>query len=234
MQYPFDKTASLEELIPEDIRSLTADRRVTEAGFGAGPGFVAVKRWTYDPPVTISEALTDLEKYRQLMRRCHVEFTDTSKLFWERYQFLAYKRPEEPARSLPPAPLGEGILRKTYAFEDFENWDDTLFECIMDFAKTKGVHPNIMSASMEVYDQIDDVAKHHRDNVVDAEGNGIPGDVEFTLSSFSCEEATVEFTTNEVTQSPRFILIFDEDPDFDGEPIVSKSQTVNMVRYRIA
>lgn len=234
MQYPFDENASFEELIPEEFRDLIAGLKVVEAAFGAGPGFVASKRWHYDPPVVLKKALEDLDARRDVLRRCHVQLSNGARLVWERHQFFNYYPPERRGEKAPSVADGGGVLRRSYVFEDFDQWDDTLFESIEDFADAKGVHPNIMSASMEVYNRIDQVVQNHRDNVFDDSGNHPAEDVEFSLAAFTCENATVDFTINEITKSPHFLLIYDEDPEFDGEPEFTEGKSFACLHYRIA
>ncbi len=62
--------------------------------------------------------------------------------------------------------------------------------------------------------------------VVEAGFGAVPGFIvekgkAFKLSSFRYGPVIVEFTTNETTLSPVYLLIYDDDPEFDGQPDIS-------------
>ena len=91
-------------------------------------------------------------------------------------------------------------------------------ESIVDFTEQFGFHPNIMCASVRVWRAINDAVQNDLDNVVNDEGEHPGPDDLVELAGFHGESSHLTFTVNEVTPYPAFLLVFDEDPTFDGEP----------------
>jgi hypothetical protein len=215
----FDKQ-KLIDLIPEDVLVKIATLPVAEAGFGAGPGFCVVKRWPYDPPITLLEALFQLERYRELMKRCHVHFSDGSKLILERNQFLAF-HPSAKLRRKHTAGVGpDGVIRERFRFGDFDEWPETLAGDIEVFKQVHRIMPNVLAASKEVFIEIDEAAQANREMVVNEIGEHLPTDEEFEISGFLIDNFEVEFVLMETTVMPEYLLIYDSDPSFDGEPFI--------------
>ena len=113
----------------------------------------------------------------------------------------------------------DGLPCDRGVFDDYEEWDDTLYFKICDFKEERGVYPNIMLARKSTYRKIDKVAAEHPDRLEwDGEGDA-PADFEGGISCFCTDDFCVEFcldTENELKVN-EFKLIFDEDPTFDGE-----------------
>jgi hypothetical protein len=133
----------------------------------------------------------------------------------------------------PPAP--DGILKKSFSFVEFEQWPHELYRATVGFAHEFGVHPNIMSATTEVYREIDFYVQFDLENVENENGEHPAEDEDVELASFLTPDCEVEFTINEMTPFPGFLLVYDEDPSFDGEPEpVEDGGTVAAVRYGVA
>ena len=65
---------------------------------------------------------------------------------------------------------------------------------------------------------MDRVAQSKRTMVVDAMGKH-PGEGEqFGISAFVTDECEVEFVLTEATLEPEYLLVYDREPEFDGEP----------------
>lgn len=75
-----------------------------------------------------------------------------------------------------------------------------------------------MSAGTEVYRRIDFAVQADLENVVSDAGEHPGDDDVVVLAGFTTEDCSVEFTISEVTPFSSFLLIYDEDPSFDGEP----------------
>ena len=221
----------LVDLIPEDVLRQIVSLRVVESGFGAGPGFVAVKRWTHDPPIPLLKAMGELEAHRDRLRRCHVCFTDGSSFMLDRHQFLSF-HPSVSLRRKRAGKMGAGdIIRARFRFSDYDEWPQTLATHITEFIQIHSVAPNLLAASREVYVEMDRVAQSKRTMVVDATGKH-PGEGEqFGISAFVTDECEVEFVLTEATLEPEYLLIYDREPEFDGEPaIVPGTNVVAKVR----
>ena len=146
---------SLVDLVPREIMGMVSLLSVVEAGFGAGPGCVAVKRWKYAPPVSFLEAVSDLEQHRGLMRRCHVVFLDGSRLVMDRHRFHSFD-PSVALRRQNAARVGQvGIMRERFRFNDFDEWPELLACAMAIFKKVHLTGPNLLVASPEVYAGID-------------------------------------------------------------------------------
>jgi hypothetical protein len=219
--------AKLIDLIPEDVVKKIATLPVTEAGFGAGPGFCAVKRWQYDPPISLLEALFKLERYRELMRRCHVHFSDRSKLILDRHQFLAF-HPSAKLRRRHSAGVGpDGVIRERFRFGDFEEWPETLAGDIDVFKQVHRIMPNVLAASQEVFVEMDRTAQSRREMVVNEAGEHPSTGEEFEISGFLFDDLEVEFVLTETLIAPEYLLIYDPDPTFDGEPLIIPGTSVS-------
>lgn len=228
------ETVPLAELIPGNLRKKLEHRLVIESGFGAGPGFIATKRWSYDPPTLLCTALIDLEKYRRIMRRCHVKFDDESVLTLDCNQFLSFRPPRKSSAASSSTRTSKGVLKMSFEFSDMTEWDKTLAWSIDRFKEDKRINPNLMSANMETYAEIDMIARKRRDAVTNEKGKHPKANDKFSLSSFSYGDAVLEFTLNEMTPYLGFILIYDVDPSFDGEPVQIPGGVLAVSRYGVA
>jgi len=133
----------------------------------------------------------------------------------------------------PPAP--DGILKKSFSFDLFMEWPHELYAATVAFTEEFGVHPNIMSATTEVYQRIDYFVQFDLENVENEAGEHPTEEDDFELASFLTTDCEVWFTINEMTPFPGFLLIYDEDPSFDGEPEpVEDGGTVRAARYSVA
>jgi len=133
----------------------------------------------------------------------------------------------------PSAP--DGILKKSFMFKSLEEWPHELYAATVAFADEFGVHPNIISATMEVYREIDFYVQFDLENVVNEAGKHPTEEDDVELASFLTGDCRVEFTINEMTPFPGFLLVYDEDPSFDGEPEpVEEGSAVRAVRYDVA
>jgi len=126
------------------------------------------------------------------------------------------------------------MLRMGFVFEYFGFWDDELFEAAVGFRKRFGVYPNLMSAGLKVFLEIDEMARCNPQNLVNEQGRHPDPGEKIALSAFSAEGFELLFTLNEMTPYPGFLLIFDEEPDFDGEEEPVGSGSIMVRAYRAA
>jgi hypothetical protein len=78
------------ETIPGRVLELISARLVLEAGFAAGPSFVAGEVRRFDPPVPLEEALTWMERFAHVLRGGHILLDDHTGLWFERSGFHRY------------------------------------------------------------------------------------------------------------------------------------------------
>jgi hypothetical protein len=64
---------------------------VLEAGFAAGPGFVAGKIHPFDNPVSMNEALIYLSTYADIFRRAHLKFENGKKMYVDRQGYYSLR-----------------------------------------------------------------------------------------------------------------------------------------------
>jgi len=116
----------------------------------------------------------------------------------------------------------EGVLKLKCFISDFSIWDDTINIYAIKFHEKYNVYPNILLASDDTYHKIDLYAQMHPDRLVTADGE------ENILTSKNSYEGISEFVTEEYVLDccfdfdltlGNFILIYDETPEFDGEPV---------------
>jgi hypothetical protein len=113
------------------------------------------------------------------------------------------------------------LFQSSGLITDFSQWDDIIHETATQFKKQYLVYPNILLASQETYRKIDLNAQIHperlqyEDDVGDFETSPIPYD---GLSSFVGPDYTLEFCQEPDLYDGHFTLVYDETPDFDGEP----------------
>gem|GEM_PF-2284948 len=83
-------TESLLEMIPHETKKKIEGKAVIQAGWAAGPAYIARKNYDFDPPVPLSEAASVLEADREIFRGCHILLEDHSVLWFQRDSFLRY------------------------------------------------------------------------------------------------------------------------------------------------
>jgi len=111
---------------------------------------------------------------------------------------------------------------------DFSIWDDTINLFVIKFHKKYNVYPNILLASDETYRKIDLYAQKHPERIVKYDDDGNIETMETSedsyngLSMFTAEDYELECCIDYDLQEGYFTLIFDEEPDFSGEPIVEE------------
>lgn len=109
------------------------------------------------------------------------------------------------------------IARRTYNIESWRTWDDDLDGFARDFNRAFGLFPNLLLASSSTFAHIDMAAK--RDRLTSPTGER-PAEGEYAgIGLFSGDGYQLEFCINERVPSKAVSLIFDTDPDGDGEPL---------------
>ncbi|MFA7565971.1 MAG: hypothetical protein WCY01_03020 [Alkalispirochaeta sp.] len=81
---------SLIDLIPQKIRDEHKGKSVIQAGWATGPAFIVRKTEDYPEAISLQDACTWLEGYREIFRACHILFSDRSVAWIHRYDFYRY------------------------------------------------------------------------------------------------------------------------------------------------
>ena len=115
----------------------------------------------------------------------------------------------------------EGVLQLKGYIKDFAIWDDTINLYAIRFHEKYNVYPNILLASEETYHKIDLYAQMHPDRLIAPEDgeNILTSNEPYTgIGDFVAENYILECCFDFNLSLGNFILIFDEAPDFSGEP----------------
>jgi len=130
------------------------------------------------------------------------------------------------------------VLKLAGVITDFSVWDDTIHLSAVKFYSQYNVYPNILLASDFTYRKIDLYAQMHPNRIVT---NGADGNIETIetsnkpyegLSLFVTENYELECCMDFDLQEGYFTLIFDEEPDFDGERVEETEEQENVYNYR--
>jgi hypothetical protein len=131
-----------------------------------------------------------------------------------------------------------GILQLTGFITDFSIWDDTIHLYAVKFYDQYTVYPNILLACDFTYRKIDLYAQMHPNRIRTTGDDGNIGTIETSnepyngLSHFVTEDYELECCMNYELPEGSFTLIFDEAPDFDGEPIEKLDEPEIIYQYR--
>ncbi|AEF81918.1 hypothetical protein [Leadbettera azotonutricia] len=114
------------------------------------------------------------------------------------------------------------VFKISGTITDFSLWDDVFHQKATAFYNKHRVYPNIVLASTETYRKIDLYAQMHPDRLVSQEDNGTIETSSHPYEGLSCFVGpgyTLEFCQNEKLSVGKFTLVYDETPDFGGEPV---------------
>jgi hypothetical protein len=131
-----------------------------------------------------------------------------------------------------------GILKLTGIITDFSVWDDTIHIFVIKFHDQHSVYPNILLASDYTYHKIDLYAQIHPDRIRIYDNDDGFETIETSnepydgLSCFVTEDYELECCLDYDLQEGYFTLLFDEAPDFDGEPIEKPDEPKNVYLFK--
>jgi hypothetical protein len=132
----------------------------------------------------------------------------------------------------------DGRLKLSGIITDYSIWDDTIHLFVAKFHDQFNVYPNILLASDSTYRKIDLYAQMHPNRIVIS---GDDGDIETIetsdepyngLSSFVTEDYELDCCMDYDLREGSFVLVFDEAPDFDGEPVEEDGEVEMVYAYR--
>jgi hypothetical protein len=132
----------------------------------------------------------------------------------------------------------DGRLKLSGIIADYSIWDDTIHLFAVKFHEQFNVYPNILLASDSTYRKIDLYAQMHPNRIVTSGDDGNIETIETSdepyngLSSFVTEDYELECCMDCDLSEGSFILVFDEAPDFDGEPVEEPDEPEMVYQYR--
>lgn len=112
-------------------------------------------------------------------------------------------------------------LKLKFIIMDFSVWDAIIHQSVMLFHEKYNVYPNILLGSDSSYRKIDLYAQKHPERLIDPKNNETmeTSTEPFNgLSHFAAEDYVLEICLDYDLTEGNFILVFDEAPDFSGEP----------------
>ncbi len=127
--------------------------------------------------------------------------------------------------------MGKNVKKMICFIEDYIFWDDTIHAHAVKFHDRYSIYPNIMQAGKETWKEIDHYANlFHPGRIEWDDLAGLePEEMEETdaeseeeeiksLSGFATLDYSLEFCIEESVKDKYFILLYDGNPIFDGEP----------------
>ncbi|MDR1900703.1 MAG: hypothetical protein LBQ88_00270 [Treponema sp.] len=129
----------------------------------------------------------------------------------------------------------EKVFKLTGYIADFSRWDDLINESAVSFRKEYRVYPNILLASNDTYRKIDIYAQKHPSSIVNAgddEPLGVSKEPYNGLECFIAADYSLEFCRDEELAPGAFTLIYDETPDFDGDPVEEETHEAPAYVYK--
>ena len=132
----------------------------------------------------------------------------------------------------------ENVFKMICFINDYESWDDTIHEHACKFHENYSIYPNLMLASKVTWDKIDNYANlHNPENIkpLDEFDEDFDLDAELkSISNFATSDYILEFCIDLNVKEGYFILVFNEEPIFDGEPVEDLDNENREVYKRIA
>jgi hypothetical protein len=128
-----------------------------------------------------------------------------------------------------------GILRLSGIITDFSKWDDTINLYAEKFHEQFNVYPNILLVCGFTYRKIDLYAQMHPDRLVVSDGIEMietSNEPYQGISYFTTEDYNLECCLDYDLPEGSFTLVFDEAPDFDGEPMEEPEELEGVFYFR--
>ena len=107
--------------------------------------------------------------------------------------------------------------KKQFLFFNYENWDDELYDAILNFINEFNIDPNIMLSSESTYQKIESIIKNSivmRKNVFYEKQGNHEKETKFELSGFKYDDKNIEFCLDNSLKENSFSLIYDDDIEF--------------------
>ena len=115
-------------------------------------------------------------------------------------------------------------FEKKYLFNNWNDWNHTIFESAEDFQEVYGYSPNILLANNYTFSQIDFIANinpdigkdvSREDDVTGVKEFALEIGEDFGISSFQSDHHDIAFCLDHDLLDKEFILIYDDEPEDD-------------------
>lgn len=120
------------------------------------------------------------------------------------------------------------IMKKTFSLGLWSAWDDAIAGAAELFRSLYSVYPNILLANDVTLRRIDMIAEKSR--LKNENGEKAKSGMYCQVGGFVAEGFELTFGIDEKLEDGYFSLIFDSDPDDDGEPVPEEDTEVEVIR----
>ncbi|MBF0103891.1 MAG: hypothetical protein HQM16_01075 [Deltaproteobacteria bacterium] len=124
------------------------------------------------------------------------------------------------------------IIKKTHHIEGWKSWDHEIHHAILAFHSHHSFYPNIMLASDITYNRINMAA--NKENMENDEGERPEANMYVNLSGFATEKYRLGFCVDNTLDDKVFSLVYDTNPDGDGEPIPEDDTLFDEYQHNVA
>jgi hypothetical protein len=119
--------------------------------------------------------------------------------------------------------LHDSRLKLKGFIHDFTEWGTTIYSFVEKFHKKHNVYPNIFLASRATFDKIDFYAQIHPEIIFILEDDGSSKNIDMNeysgINRIEFPDCTLDFCIDFEASLGDITLMYDEAPDFSGEPI---------------
>lgn len=109
------------------------------------------------------------------------------------------------------------IQKKTFCINSWKRWDDEINSAVYEFHNAFSIYPNILQANLTTLKRIDIAA--NKKKIKSLDGSPVPEVSCCGISGFVSDDYELDFCRDDKLPDKHFSLIYDSDPDDDGEPV---------------
>lgn len=120
------------------------------------------------------------------------------------------------------------IMKKTFSLGLWSAWDDAIARAAELFRNLYSVYPNILLANDVTLRRIDMIAEKSR--FKNESGEKAKGGMYCQVSGFVAEDFELMFGIDEKLTDGQFSLIYDSDPNDDGEPVPEEDTDGDVIK----
>jgi len=123
---------------------------------------------------------------------------------------------------------------------DFNEWAEIIYSFVEKFYKKYNVYPNILLASDPTFNKISFYAQIHLETIFILEDDGSSKNMDMDeysgVNRIVFSDCILDFCIDYEATLGNFILMWDQDPDFSGEPIPEEEEkkTITLQFKKIA
>lgn len=116
------------------------------------------------------------------------------------------------------------IQKKTFYIKTWKNWDDEIDEAVQKFRSSFLLYPNILVANPTTLRRIDIIADKRK--LTNSTGSHAEDGQYCSIGQFDAIDYELNFCINDKLPDKCFALVYDSDPDGDGEPVPEEDTDV--------